>query len=251
MKRVQIVVMIASLAGAALSQEQPPAFEAATVKPSKSTGGINNRHDPVLATWTNIPLAVAISSAYDLQPDQLIGDPSWINSDRWDIVAKTGAPATWDQENKMLQPLLADRFKLKVHWETRQLPQYELVVARGGPKIRQTSRNGDANARGGRTRIEKGLIDGHEISSAQFANFLRGELGRPVVDKTGLRGTYDFKLQWVPDESQPNSEGEAPPPDSAGPSVFAAIQELGLKLKAIREPVEVLTIDHVEKPSEN
>jgi len=84
-----------------------------------------------------------------------------------------------------------------------------------------------------------------------LAGWLRSELGRPVVDSTGLTGKYDFKLQWVPDESQPNGGGEIQPPDFTGPSIFYAIQELGLKLEATKGPVEVLVIDSVEKPSEN
>ena len=249
MLHVRIGGAIAWMALAAFAQEAPPAFEVATVKPSKSNAGINNLRDPVQATWTNIPLAVAIRMAYGIQPDQLIGGPSWIASDRWDIVGKTDRPATWDQHNKMLQTLLADRFKLKVHWETRQLPQYRLVVAKGGPKL--VAVREDSNARPSGTRIGRGLIDAHGIGIAQFVFWLRGELGRPVVDSTGLTGKYDFKLQWVPDESQPNSGGETPPPDSAGPSIFGAVRELGLKLEAIKGPVDVLVIDHVEKPSEN
>jgi uncharacterized protein (TIGR03435 family) len=121
--------------------------------------------------WTNIPLAVAIRMAYGIQPDQLIGGPSWIASDRWDIVGKTDRPATWDQHNKMLQTLLVDRFKLKVHWETRQLSQYGLAVAAGGPKL--VAVREDSNARPSGTRIGRGLIDAHGIGIAQFVFWLR------------------------------------------------------------------------------
>jgi uncharacterized protein (TIGR03435 family) len=239
----RIAAAITWLTFAGLAQ-QPQAFEVATIKPSKDTGGMNNLHDPVQATWTNMPLAIVIQNAYRLQSDQLIGGPGWIRSDRWDIIAKTDRPATWEQQNKMLQLLLADRFKLKVHWETRQLPQYRLVVAKGGSKLH-------SNARPAGTRIGRGLIDAHGITAAELAAWLRSELGRPVVDSTGLTGRYDFKLQWAPDESQPNSEGEMPPPDATGPSIFAAIRELGLKLEAVKGPVEVLVVDYAEKPSEN
>ncbi len=225
-----------------LAQEQPRAFDVATVKPSKSTGGINNLRDPVQATWTNIPLAVAIRSAYVIQPDQLVGGPDWINSDRWDIIAKTDRPATRAEQNQMLQPLLADRFKLKVRRETRQLPQYELAIAKGGPKLHQV-RDGDPNEPRPGTHIGRGLIDAHGITGAEFAGWLRGELGLPVIDRTGLTGRYDLKVEWAPDIDSP--------PDVGGPSIFSAIQELGLKLDAIKGPVEVLVIDHVEKPSEN
>jgi uncharacterized protein (TIGR03435 family) len=121
-----------------------------------------------------------------------------------------------------------------ISWETRQLPQCRLVVAKGGPKL-DVARN-DSNARPSGTRIGRGLIDAHGIGTAEVAAYLRSELGRPVVDSTGLTGKYNFKLQWVPDESQLNSGGETPPPDSTGPSIFAAIRELGLKLEAIKGP---------------
>jgi len=249
MKWLREVFTLASLV-AALSAQQQPAFDVATVKPSSSTGGINNRRDPVLATWTNAPLSFMIESAYEIQPDQLIGGPAWLKTDHWDIVGKTDAPANGDQQNKMLQTLLVDRFKLKLHREIRLLPAYELSVARGGPKIHDTPPNSDPISTG-RTKIGRGLIDGHGISITQFTFWLRGELGRPVIDRTGLTGKYDLKLQWVPNESQPNSGGEAPPPDSAGPSIFAAMQDLGLNLKAVKGPVEVLVIDYLEKPSGN
>jgi uncharacterized protein (TIGR03435 family) len=238
------------LAFAGFAQEQPLAFEVATVRPAKDAEGMNNRRDPVQATWTNMPLASVIQSAYRLQPDQLIGGPSWIRSDRWDVIAKTDRPATWEQQNRMLQPLLADRFKLKVHWETRQLSQYRLLTTKGGPKVHPV-RDEESNERPGGTRIGRGLIDAHAITTAELAGWLRSELGRPVVDSTGLTGKYDFKLQWVPDESQPNSEGETPPLDATEPSIFAAIRELGLKLQAIKGPAEVLVVDYAERPSEN
>jgi len=249
MKWARVAFIVASLVAAAFAQQRP-AFDVATVKPSSSTGGINNRRDPVLATWTKIPLNVVIEDAYEIQPDQLIGGPAWLKTDHWDIVGKTDAPATGDQQNKMLQTLLEDRFKLKVHRETRRLPEYELAVARGGRKFHEAPPNDDPNWNG-RTKIGRGLIDGQGISMTQFTLWIRGEIGRPVIDRTGLTGRYDLKLQWVPDESQPNSGGEAPPTDSAGPSLFAAMHELGLNLTAIRGPVEVLVIDHLEKPSAN
>jgi uncharacterized protein (TIGR03435 family) len=151
----------------------------------------------------------------------------------------------------MLQPLLEERFKLKVHRETREMPEYRLVIAKGGSKLREY-RKEDGDTRQMGTRIGRGLIDAHGTEFNELVFFLRSELGRPVIDATGLTGKFDFKLEWVPDESQPNSGGDAPPPDATGASIFAAIQEqLGLKLEAMKGPVEMLVIDHVEKPSEN
>jgi uncharacterized protein (TIGR03435 family) len=250
-RSIKYIGAIAWLACVAFTQEQPPQFEVATIKRSKSTESINNRRDPMLATWTNIPLAFAIETAYLLNPDQLVEGPGWVYSDRWNIVAKTNQAATRMQQNAMLRPLLADRFNLKVHWETRQRPQYELLVAKGGPKFHESPKPDGPQRPPHGTRIGRGLIDSRGITTAEFAFWLRGELGRPVVDSTGLTGTYNFKLQWVPDESQPNSGGEPSPPDAPGPSIFAAIQDLGLKLRPFKGSVKVLVIDQVDKPSEN
>jgi uncharacterized protein (TIGR03435 family) len=237
---------------AVLVQDAPTKFDVATVRPSNAPAGtgMNNLRDPVQATWTYTPLKVLLTQAYRVQSDTIIGGPAWITTDRWDIIAKTEKPATRMQQWDMLKPLLAERFKLQVHTETRQLPEYELVLAKGGPKLHESTAAG-LEAKQPGTRIGRGLIDAHGIPAAEFAGWLRSEVGRPVIDKTGLTGKYDFKVQWVPDESQPNSGGDAPPPDATGPSIFAAIQELGLKLEAIKGPVEVLVIDHVEKPTGN
>ena len=235
-----------------LAQDAPTHFDVATVRPSNAEGrGMNNLRDPVQATWTNMPLKVILTQAYRVQSDTIIGGPAWITTDRWDIIAKTEKPATRMQQWDMLKPLLAERFKLQVHTETRQLPEYELVLAKGGPKLHESTA-AELEANQPSTRIGRGLIDAHGIPAAEFAGFLRSEVGgRPVIDKTGLTGKYDFKVQWVPDERQPNGGGDAPPPESTGPSIFSALQELGLKLESIKGPVEVLVIDHVEKPTGN
>ena len=247
MQRRNIAGAIALLSPFAVAQEEAPAFDVATVKLSHSTGGMNNLRDPVQATWTNMPLAVIIQNAYHIQSDQLVGGPGWIHSDRWDIIAKTERPATRQQQNGMLRPLLAKQFNLSVHTETRELPEYKLVVAKGGPKLPAAA----TNSRPAGTLIRRGLIDAHGIDSAEFSGWLRSELGRPVIDETGLKGKYDFKLQWIPDEGQSNGGDDIPSADSPGPSLFAAIRDLGLRLEPIKGPIEVLVIDHVEKPSGN
>ncbi len=239
--------VVAYLAHGALAQDPPLSFDAATVKPSKSTGGINNQRDPVQATWANTPLAIVMTNAYRIQRYQLLGGPNWIDADHWDIVGKSDHPATRDQQNRMFQSLLVEFFKLKVHGETKPVVQYELVVAKNGPKVRESL---EGSSPGG-TTVGRGLIAAHGISAAEFVGFLKGELGRPVIDRTGLTKKYDFKLEWIPDESQPNSGGEAPFTDSPGPTIFAAIQDLGFQLKPIKGQMDVLIIDHVEKPSES
>jgi uncharacterized protein (TIGR03435 family) len=128
---------------------------------------------------------------------------------------------------------------------------YKLVVAKSGPKLSEV-KEGDPGSGPGSTRVDRGLIKGHNVSVSDLARFLQSELGRPVEDATGLTGKYDYKLEWVPDESQPNSGGEAAPPGAEGPTIFSAIQEqLGLKLEARKGEGEVLVVDHAEKPGAN
>lgn len=245
------IIAILVMTCAALAQT-PKAFEVASVKPNKSGArAMGNHFDPERATFTNYTLRNLIGSAYHLQSGQLAGGPVWLGSDTWDIEAKTERPTTTLQKVEMLQPLLADRFHLKVHWETRELAEYSIVIAKGGSKLREYIKvEGDPRAIG--THIGRGLIDAHGIDFQEFVGFLRSELGRPVINSTGLSVKYDFKLEWTPDERQPNSGGEAPSPDAIGPSIFSAIQEqLGLKLEAIKGPIEVLVVDNAAKPPAN
>lgn len=121
-------------------------------------------------------------------------------------------------------------------------------MAKSGAKL-HSAREGDPAAGG---RIDKGLIQGHGVGMADLARFLQSELGRPVDESTGLTGKYDFRLEWVPDESQPNSGGEIPEPNAAGPTIFSAIQDqLGLRLQAMKGSGQVMVIDHAEKPGSN
>lgn len=240
--------MIPTLAALILLTQSPPSFDVASIRPNKSgTRAIGNKFEPQRMSWTNVPLKILIQAAYRIQSYQLLGAPVWLASDTWDIDARTESPATTQQKMAMLQTLLADRFQLKFHRETKDLPQYKLVVAKNGPKL-QPAKEPDPDA----TRIGRGLIENHRMNLATLDSFLQSELGRPVLDETGLTGNYDVKLEWVPDEGQPNSQGAIPSPHSTGPSIFSAIQEqLGLKLEAHKGPVEVLIIDRVEKPSAN
>ncbi|HLW77806.1 MAG TPA: TIGR03435 family protein, partial [Bryobacteraceae bacterium] len=203
----------------ALAQDVPVRFDVATVRPSNAApgAGMNNLRDPVQATWTNMALKWIVMQAYRVQPDAIVGGPAWITSDKWDIVAKSEKPATRAQQSEMLKPLLAERFKLQVHKETRQLPEYELVVAKGGPKLHEAT-EAELAAKPAGTTVRRGFIDAHGMPLSNLAFFLRSELGRPVIDRTGLTANYDIKLEWLPDESQPNSRGVVPPADSSGPS---------------------------------
>jgi uncharacterized protein (TIGR03435 family) len=189
-----------------------------------------------------------LMTAYQVEPWQISGGPVWMETDRFNIAANApgeSAP-TPEQVRQMLQTLLADRFQLKLHREKKEGPVYALVVDRKGPKL-TPSTSADSTftlgggLRGVRLTFQKQTM---EYFALQLSN--NGGLGREVLDKTGLTGTFDFNLHWAP-----GTDG-APPPDSNEPGLFTALQEqLGLKLEPQKAPVEMLVIDHAEKPSPN
>ena len=205
----------------------------------------------------NISVTMLIHWAYEMPESRILGAPGWANTTDFNIDA-TADPAvdqqlkglTSDagrkQKEKMVQALLADRFKLATHFETRELPIYELLVAKGGVKFGEIKTDG-TTINHSRDHIE---VQGSN-SGALLAEELSKEVGRPVVDKTGIAGRYDLKLHWTPDDvSEPRLlNGVAV---DSGPSLFTALQEqLGLKLEPAKGPVQVLVIDHVEMPSAN
>ncbi len=201
---------------------------------------------------TGASLKFIIMNAYDLHDYQIEGAPAWINSARFDILAKMDAPSTefppagamsqeWEAEQKLeqarLQSLLADRFKLRVHKGTKEMPIYELVVAKSGARLEKSTENKGL-------RTGRGEFICSDSSMDDLASMLSGTLNRTVVDKTGLTGGYKFSLKWTPDEP--------PNPNADLPGLFTSLQEqLGLKLVSAKGPVEVLSIDHVEMPSQN
>lgn len=184
---------------------------------------------------------------------------------------EAGGTADQEQIKLMMQALLADRFGLKFHRETKDQPVYALVVDKGGAKLKESTGSGDllGNAppkqEGGRgpggrqgIRISRGQIAGQGMTMASLSSQLSNILGRQVLDKTSLAGSYDITLNWTPEENQgmriPGDNRESAPPSAsdAGPNIFNAVREqLGLKLEAQRGPVEIFAIDHVERASEN
>jgi uncharacterized protein (TIGR03435 family) len=210
----------------------------------------------------NITLKTLLNFAFAMPETRIVGGPAWIDTDKFDIEAKADPDVsdrmknlTSDQgrlqKQQMLQSLLADRFKLTVHRETRQLPVYALVLAKGGPKFAESKENGTTvSAKRGH------LIMQSRNSAATLAEELSKVLGRDVLDQTGIEGRYSIDLKWTPDDSAappPTGQQQATPmPDASGPSIFTAIQEqLGLKLQPIKAPVQVLVIDHIEPPTPN
>jgi uncharacterized protein (TIGR03435 family) len=211
-----------------------------------------------------VTVSLLIQQAYQVRDFQVAGGPDWLRSDRYDVIAKPENAASPDQVRVMLQALLKDRFQLKFHRETKELPTYALVVAKGWPKLQVSKEappaEGEGRGRGGRggqmRMMGRGHFEANGLPVSALANQLAQALGRSVIDKTGLTGNYDFKLDWTPDENQrgliAGPGGEPAPAPTEGISIFTAVQDqLGLKLESTKGPVEILVIDGVERPSEN
>jgi uncharacterized protein (TIGR03435 family) len=234
-----------------------PRFEVASIKPSKSSDGMMGwTPDGILIT--GIPVQLLILQAFDIENDQLIGAPGWVRSDRFDIQAKV-APEDLeafrkipiDNRSSMLLPLLEDRFHFKYHHETRELQLYNLVVAKGGPKLTKSATDPEMKRRMMMWR-GRGNLEAHGVPLDDLAHQLAGVLGHRVKDKTGLTGNYDFKLRWTPDDARP--VGAAPAdngqPAEDAPSLFTALQEqLGLKLESTKGNVDLIVIDHIDPPT--
>jgi uncharacterized protein (TIGR03435 family) len=249
-----------------------PAFEVASIKPDKSgTQMIMFRLTPDGINVTNAPLKMLIQQAYGVEENQVIGLPNGLSSERYDVEAKVDSSDVAKlhdldphQRTRMLQPVLAERFQLKVHRETRNLPVYELVLAKGGPKFHEakpgdTYSNGikgpDGHSGPGLMWLQDGRLTCQAVGMTELTRILSQRLGHNVLDKTGLTGKYDLAMEWPPeDRPGPMSEGGegGNAGESSGPSIFTVIQEqLGLKLESHKTAVEVLVIDHVEAPSAN
>jgi uncharacterized protein (TIGR03435 family) len=226
-----------------------PAFEVAAIKPSKIEPGHSswNTH-PGNLVMRNQTLKACLKIAYRVRDYQFSGGPPWLDSDRFDIEAKARGPANDDELLAMLRTLLAERFQLALHHESKIGPAYALVVAKKGLKIRPVG-----GGSGSRTNSGRGRIDGQHMSMAKLAETLSHMLDRPVLDMTGNHEYFDLKLEWTPDSATLMAKPEAEPAAAAsGPSLFTALQEqLGLRLEARKAPIDILVIDRAEKPSEN
>jgi uncharacterized protein (TIGR03435 family) len=221
----------------------------------------------------NAPLIALIRQAYSLynsNDDLITGLPAWAKNERFDIQAKVSEEdgarikgLTREQRGQMLLALLEDRFKLKARVEQREIPIYALIVAKGGAKVAE-SRPGESYAHGllgpdgtprgaGSTDYSRGHFRAQAAPLDSLASILTQQLDRPVLNRTGLTGNYDYTLDWTPDlPSGPDGAADPPPPANAPPTLFTAIQEqLGLRLEASRGVVPAVVIEHIEEPSAN
>jgi uncharacterized protein (TIGR03435 family) len=228
-----------------------PEWDVVSVKPTQNCAegsGMQVNKDGVHVFC--LPVRALIQIAWGInEASRVLGAPTWAGEKTYDIGAKVGGEdvaafgnLSGKERNRMLQALLQDRFSLRVHLETRELPVYEMVVAKGGSKVKEATPEEAGQAM---LRVRgRGEIDSVSMPLHSLPSMLARELDRPVVDKTGLTGNYDFILKFSP------AVGAAP--DSQDPSIFTAIQEqLGLKLEPAKAPLDVLLIERVEEPAVN
>jgi len=256
---VPVLSVSGLLAQSAPSPSKFDSFEVATIKPTDSSAQGryikmegNNRFIEKYYT-----LQLLIAAAYDLNPKTISGGQAWITSDHYDIEAVTPGDKRpdHDEQMSMLRSLLSERFKLTFHREQKEFSIYALEVAKGGPRLKATAASADDPATVGPAVVypQRVVLPGRNASMGNVVSlFQRAILDRPVVDKTEIKGRYDFDLEWAPDETQ--FGGALPPATEAAtsPPLFKAIEEqLGLKLEAMRGPVDALVVDAAERPSAN
>jgi bla regulator protein BlaR1 len=263
-----------------------PKFEVASIKPSSGSGPFRIALQPSGRFMANnITVKFLLEQAYGLKDSQISGAPGWLDSEYYDIEAKPddvfvqqtlNRDERFQQITLILQSMLRERFKLTLRHETKELPVYALVVAKNGPKLKEAApappdsepvapgTPGGQLRRGG-IQMRPGQLAGASVPLDRVADVLSRLVGRVVVDKTALKGLYDFTLNWTPGEGEgpmfrgagdPGAGGPpreaGPPPDASGPTIFSAVEEqLGLKLESRKSLVETIRIEHVEKPSEN
>jgi uncharacterized protein (TIGR03435 family) len=245
-----------------------PTFDVVSIKLNKSGnpyGQLSLKPEGDSFVVTNAPMQRIIEFAFNFRRDDLVfGAPDWARNERYDVMAKVAAPdvaayhaLNEEQRRQMLQAIFADRCRMQAHLESREIPAYALVVAKNGPKMQQAGpndppvvvrdRDGNPTQEDALFRIP-GQIKAQQVPMRSLALALTASnIGRQVIDKTGLTGKYSFTLQWTPDQ-----QAETAPPADAAPSIFTAIQEqLGLKLESAKAPIDALVIDHLERPNDN
>jgi uncharacterized protein (TIGR03435 family) len=223
---------------AAHALAQAPAFEAATIKPSKAEPGHTSSHSRTgMIMLSGQTLKGLVCSAYQVKDFQVTGGPKWLDQDRYDVNAKAEGAAQGEQLQQMLQTLLADRFQLVIHHEQKIAPAYALVLVKSGLKIKPVEAAEGSNSHGG-----NGELTVKGMTMADLANYLSRRVGAPVADLTGTAGAFDYKLVW-------STEGDK---DDSQAALFSALQsELGVKVESRKLPMDLIVVDKAEKPSEN
>lgn len=248
---------IAGLVAVVLALGQTPAFEVASVKaqapwtPAQCGIQISVKGNTLIAE--NTDLNTLVRFAWDLTADRLSGGPGWAqharmaDSSLFRVVGKSSGDAapSMDQFRLMLQGLLADRFQLKVHHVSKEFPVFNLVVAKTGLKLKENTSDVETSTKI-LPRPQSLTMTAVHARIADLAGQVSNAMGRPVFDKTGLLGFYDFQIEWAP-----QALVEAGPETQSGPSMITVLQTLGLKLEPATASFDTIVIDRAEKPSEN
>jgi uncharacterized protein (TIGR03435 family) len=265
MRFLPAALLLFSAAASAQTPQRKPAFEAASIKmvAARGGGGHSHENDSPGLLRASMTLKSYIMAAYDMRPFQVTGGPEWVDDATYEIIAKLEnagderlPPNLTERQrgevrdqwlHEALQGLLAERFQLQFHHETRQMPAYALTVARSGFKLEESPSavHCGTNSKGDRTsqRLTAACIDMNA-----FASLLARLMGTPVANLTRIDGLYDFTLEWTPDELKSAAAAD----DLALPSIFSALQNsLGLKLESQKAPVDIIVVDAAERPGEN
>lgn len=252
----------AALAQAPAARPAFDAFEVATIKPAAPDAigryiRMQSAHELIAHNHT---LKTLIAAAYNQSPHAISGGPGWVDSEHFEILAKTPGEARprLEEQMAMLRKLLAERFHLTFHREPKELPYYALTVAKGGHKLKDTAITPDTYPEGPPALVivlspAQASLPARYATMTDLASVLqRAALPRPVLDKTGLAGHYDFTLEWLPDETQFNGAARWEAREDSKPDLYTALQrQLGLKLEAAKGPVDVFVIDRAALPSGN
>ncbi len=252
-----VFAVVASRVEAQPSAGQQLRFEVATIKPAQEGPYIVEMGASHMFKAQSATLKQLAMFAYDLQDNAFAGGPDWIDKSRFDVIGKGTPPPPEDPNDpqvlraakerfqSMMRTLLEERFQLKLRREVRDLPVFNLLVARSGSKLKEV--NGTESIRSG-----MGFLSGSAATTDRIARILSGQVGRKVVNQTGLDRAYDFTLTYAPDGPARNAGAPVNPPDPSRPSLVTALQEqLGLRLEASRANVEVVVVVSAERPSEN
>jgi uncharacterized protein (TIGR03435 family) len=236
----------------------PLIFEVASVKPSESGlfGGVRPTEGGQRYVARGVPVRFMIKLMYHIVDDQIVGGPAWMNTERFDVEGRAGRPSSLRQLQEMFQTLVADRFRLQFHRETKQLPAFALTVDKTGPKL--TANDNPDEVGDVSVGPSTGKLPGMYVRKASMSYLCWHlaqfpDVGRPVLDRTDLKGYYDFKLEFAPQTGGMMADGGGEAPHTFfGPSIFTALREqLGLKLVPEKGPVEIFVIDRIERPSSN
>jgi len=240
------VAILMTVSAAELSaQSTGPAFEVESVKAMPQDGrtwALRQVNPSRYRSLSN--LRQLLTWAWNMKDYQIVGAPGWTSQERFEIQATSGNASSVDEKRLMLQKLLVDRFSLKVHRESKEIPVFLLVVGPGGPKLITAKEGGDPKRRG--INIYAGILEARQGGLDDFAEILTTNLDRPVLNRTNLTGSYDFTLTWDQPAEPPNGSAWTP----IGAVLFPLVRSLGLRLDSARAPVEILVVDSVERPTE-